>query len=358
MTQQHPQGPSLTGPALAAPLAQRPAPPPSSAHRNIGSSGRFFFYLCPPTGPPKAGRDPSRSNPRFPSGWGRGLGGKASTARLTWSPHPHFPWPPSGGQGQPAASEARSPPLPPGHPSLSAPYFVRPCSPPRRLWGALSPAHPTEASLRSQPLRSGRAATGAKSGTSALMRQGTSQLCHRNGPLSGPQSPSLWNGENCLPRTAALGKSPAQPAALAQARLPPPEAALWGQQEAAPRGQWQPSSLLQASSNNVLPPHNSQKHRPPCPAARQPGGRSALSLPRGPRQAGSGAPGKAGGLTHGGPRGRARPRGLGTPPTVLKERDKGNSQDRQTGGPRSQASGGDLGQAPLQEQTPALHSSW
>ena len=60
----HPNNTSRSIPhRQAALLAQRPVPPPSSDHGNIGSSGHLFFYLCPHTCLPRAGHDPRRSNP-------------------------------------------------------------------------------------------------------------------------------------------------------------------------------------------------------------------------------------------------------------------------------------------------------
>ena len=107
---------------------------------------------------------------------------------------------------------------------------------------------------------------------------------HLASALSGPQSPGLQNGKKHHPQQPLL-ESPSPAQGLAQAQLPPPEAALWGGRrhppEASSRG---PGGLLQARSNNALPPHNSQKHRPPCPAS-PPGWRPLHPPPpQGPQQ--------------------------------------------------------------------------
>lgn len=64
--QRHPQGPPHIG--WTTPLAQRPAPPPSSVRKHRKLRPFIFLFVSPAPCSPKAGHDPSRSHPCFLSG--------------------------------------------------------------------------------------------------------------------------------------------------------------------------------------------------------------------------------------------------------------------------------------------------
>lgn len=123
----------------AALLAQRPVPPPSSDHGNIGSSGHLFFYLCPHACPPRAGHDPRRSNPAsLLAGAGASVGSPV-LPNSHGAPSP-FPWPHGSGREMP---QSQKPPLPlpccgQRFPDPGAQLFLHliPSGPPAHSWAS------------------------------------------------------------------------------------------------------------------------------------------------------------------------------------------------------------------------------
>lgn len=228
---------------------------------------------------------------------------------------------------------------PPAHPGGCS-------SPPQGLCGAQTPANPIQAALRSRPLRSGRAVTRDQ------VQHESPVPCASAYLGSAIQPPPLWASvsqsaewEEPLPPAASRGKSPAQPTALAQAQLPPPEAELWGRQEASPRGQQQPA--LAACSRLALTmrfPHTIPRNTAlPALPARQPGGHPTLPLHRGPssrRVRGSSE--SRGSDSQGSPR-QCLPAVQAHQPCPGGERQR-KLLGEADWGPRSQALGGDLGQ--------------
>lgn len=150
------------------------------------------------------------------------------------------------------------------------------------------------------------------------VHQQISRLCRCSSPLSGPQSPGLQNGKSCPPRVASIGKSPVQPITLAQAQLPPPEAALGGGRRHPPEATCSPGGLLQALTM-CFPPHNSQKRSLPALPA------SLAATPPSP------SPGAPGGGWGWGCRGWSRAMG---------ERRQSHSQGTKPGGPQGSFSRG------------------
>ena len=134
----HPNNTSRSIPhRQAALLAQRPVPPPSSDHGNIGSSGHLFFYLCPHACLPRAGHDPRRSNPAsLLAGAGASVGSPV-LPNSHGAPSP-FPWPQGSGREM---LQSQKPPLPllccgQCFPDPGAQLFPRliPSGPPAHPW--------------------------------------------------------------------------------------------------------------------------------------------------------------------------------------------------------------------------------
>lgn len=134
-----------------------PLPHPQSG--NIGSSGHLFFYLCPP--PPARPKPAMTQAGRIRASFLAEAGASVGRPKLLRSHRapPRFPWP-----QEPPPTRATLRQLSPG---ARAPSCF--CSPPRPssparplpqgLCRTVTPANPTAASLRSWPLRSGRAVT-------------------------------------------------------------------------------------------------------------------------------------------------------------------------------------------------------
>ena len=189
------------------------------------------------------------------------------------------------GQGDLSAPEASTPPLSPCRqlsPDPGTQLFLYPISsdppahpggcspPPQGLCGARTPANPIQASLQSRPLSSGRAVTRDQVQHESPVPRASAYL---GSAIQPPPSLGLGLPVCRMGRTAAPSslsrKVPSPAHSLGPGPAPSPRGRTLGEAGGIPQrpAAAGPGSLLQARSNNALPPHNSQKHRPPCPAS-------------------------------------------------------------------------------------------